>query len=408
SIVEGEVKIELDAGKSVSLGAGDFFGEMSLISGRRRSATVRAGEGCVLIETPRRSMNKLINSVAAVKRVVDETFMRRAIQTRIAPGVAAEHLSALVASARIERYKAGAVLFKEGDEGDCLHLVRSGSLTVARNLGDHEAVLAYVPAGQYVGEMALVSNTPRTSTVKAAVATETLRLDGADFRALMAAQPQLRASVETVYRERAARNVAASADAPQGGIIGFLVAQGLGEATDVLLIDESLCVRCDNCEKACADTHGNLSRLNREAGPTFSDLHVPTSCRHCEHPHCMKDCPTDAIQRAPGGEVYITGACIGCGNCERNCPYGVIQMGVESAQRPSLWQWMLFGGGEPGRPAAPHGKKGKAKGAKRAAKCDMCRDLSQGPACVRACPTGAALRMSPEQFMRAVQAENRS
>ncbi|MGH8540934.1 MAG: FAD-dependent oxidoreductase, partial [Stenotrophobium sp.] len=76
SIVEGEVKIELDAGKSVSLGAGDFFGEMSLISGRRRSATVRAGEGCVLIETPRRSINKLINSVAAVKRFFEETFMR--------------------------------------------------------------------------------------------------------------------------------------------------------------------------------------------------------------------------------------------------------------------------------------------------------------------------------------------
>lgn len=408
SIVEGEVSVELGGGHSVNLGAGDFFGEMSLISGRRRSATVRAAEGCVLVETPRRSMNKLINSVAAVKRVVDETFMRRAIQTRIAPGVAKEQLTALVASARIERYKAGEVLFKEGDEGDSLHLVRSGSLTVSRNLGEREVVLAYVPAGQYVGEMALVSNSPRTATVKAAIAAETLRLDGADFKALMATQPQLRAKIEATYQQRVAHNVALGADAPQGGIISFMVAQGLGEATDVLLIDESLCVRCDNCEKACADTHGNLSRLNREAGPTFDQLHVPTSCRHCEHPHCMKDCPTDAIKRAPGGEVFITDACIGCGNCERNCPYGVIQMGVESNKQPSLWQWMLFGGDEPGGRAAvdPHtGKAKKAKGAKRAAKCDMCHDLPQGPACVRACPTGAALRVSPEQFMQAVQAE---
>ena len=40
--------------------AGEFFGEMGLISGRRRTATVSAGKDCVLIETPRRSMLKLI------------------------------------------------------------------------------------------------------------------------------------------------------------------------------------------------------------------------------------------------------------------------------------------------------------------------------------------------------------
>jgi len=164
----------------------------------------------------------------------------------------------------------------------------------------------------------------------------------------------------------------------------------------VLLIDEALCVRCDQCEKACADTHGNVSRLKREAGPTFDLLHVPTSCRHCEHPHCMKDCPPDAIKRAPNGEVHITDACIGCGNCERNCPYGVIQMGVQSQAKPSLWRWMMFGGEEPGR---YHPKKDK-NAAKKAAKCDMCKDLEGGPACVRACPTGAAMRASPEQFVR--------
>ncbi|MDE0854754.1 MAG: NAD(P)-binding domain-containing protein, partial [Nevskia sp.] len=90
SIVDGQVEIELPGGsgdqiRTVTLGPGEFFGEMSLISGRRRSATVRAGHGCVLVETPRRSMNKLIYSVPAVKRVVDEAFLRRAILANIAP-----------------------------------------------------------------------------------------------------------------------------------------------------------------------------------------------------------------------------------------------------------------------------------------------------------------------------------
>ena len=110
----------------------------------------------------------------------------------------------------------------------------------------------------------------------------------------------------------------------------------------------------------------------------------------------MKDCPPDAIHRAPGGEVYITDACIGCGNCERNCPYGVIQMGVTSPAQPSLWRWLLLGGKEPGE-APGSADKGAAK---KAVKCDMCKDLRGGPACVRACPTGAAVRVSPDQFLQ--------
>jgi Fe-S-cluster-containing hydrogenase component 2 len=29
----------------------------------------------------------------------------------------------------------------------------------------------------------------------------------------------------------------------------------------------------------------------------------------------------------------------------------------------------------------------------------MCKDLAGGPACVRACPTGAAIRISPDRFL---------
>lgn len=406
SIVGGEAVIVLSSSnesRNVTLGAGQFFGEMSLISGRRRSATVRGGRGCVLIETPRRSMNKLIYSVPAVKRVIDEAFLRRAILANIAPDAPPDTIADLVSSASVLAFKPGETLFREGEAGDCLHLIRKGSATISRHMDGRDVVLAYVPAGQYVGEMALVSNLPRSATVTAAVATETIRIEGEPFKRLLERMPAVKARVEERYKTRLARNVAALQQPERGGVIGFLMAQGVGEATDVLLIDESLCVRCDQCEKACADTHGGLSRLDREAGPTFESLHVPTSCRHCEHPHCMKDCPPDAIKRAPNGEVYITDSCIGCGNCQRNCPYGVIQMGVESKSRPSLWRWMLFGGREPG--AADDHHHGHGDTPKKAAKCDMCKSLPGGPACVRACPTGAARRVSPEQFLRVARRE---
>ncbi len=411
SVLAGSVKIALDEqddSKSITLGPGQFFGEMSLISGRRRSATVYAGTGAVLIETPRGSMNSLIASVAGVKRVLDETFLLRSIQSRIAPGLTAADLQAVVAGATVAQFKAGDVLFREGDAGDALHLIRKGSLTVSRTLAGRETVLAYVPAGQYVGEMALLTDLPRSATVKAAIATETIQLQGADFKALLGNHPALKARVDEIRLQRVVANTSTHVeDKNSSGIVQFLMNQGVGEATDVLLIDESLCTRCDNCEKACADTHGGVSRLDREAGPTFENLHIPTSCRHCEHPHCMKDCPPDAIRRSPSGEVFITDACIGCGNCERNCPYGVIQMGVTEAKQPSLLRWLLFGGAEPGREKSL--AKAIAPGAvkadtpKKAVKCDMCKGMEGGPACVRACPTGAALRVAPEQFLKVTQ-----
>ena len=395
-IAEGNVEILVDeaAGKRVSLGAGEFFGEMSLISGRRRSATVFAGQGCVLLETPRRSMTKLINSVDAVKKLVDRTFVERAIRARFGDEATPAQIKEVVAGASLQRFKAGETLFREGEEGDALHLVRVGSLTISRNIGGREIVLSYVPAGNYVGEMAVIGGGKRTATARAAVATETIRVDRDAFRKLMNQNPLLRMKLAKEVKQRTAENITMQAAASGGDIISFLVGQGLGEATDVLLIDESLCVRCDNCEKACAETHGGTSRLDREAGPTFANVHVPTSCRHCEHPHCMKDCPADAIHRAPNGEVYIADNCIGCGNCERNCPYGVIHMAAKPKKKPGLLQWLLFGNG-PGPGESPYDPDSHEK---KAVKCDMCKDIKGGASCVRACPTGAAIRISPEQL----------
>ena len=138
---------------------------MSLISGRRRTHSVIAGEGCVLIESPRRTTLKLINSVAAVRRVVDEAFLLRAIETQLAKGLSPTDLRILAGSATVHAHDANQVLFKEGDPGDALYLIRSGSVMVSRMIGGREVVLAYVPAGQYVGEMALISDLPRTATV---------------------------------------------------------------------------------------------------------------------------------------------------------------------------------------------------------------------------------------------------
>lgn len=406
SIIEGELDVLIDEDNEpdATLKAGDFFGELALVSGRRRPGTVRARTKCVIIETPRRVMQKLIGSVQAMRRMLNEVAIKSVVQVCIGLSLSEKDLNDVATQATLKSYEAGEDLFHEGDEADGLYLIQSGSVTVSRMIGGREVVLFYVAAGNYVGEMSLVSGEPRYATVRAAVATEAVLIKADRMRDIIARNPEIRNALDARYlnhlQEQEKRQQLESAadgsgaftsQSTQSNLISFLIQQGVGEATDVLLIDESLCIRCNHCEQACADTHGGATRLDRDTGPIFANIRVPTSCRHCEHPHCMKDCPPDAIHRAPHGEVYIDDSCIGCGNCQQNCPYDVIQMAVIQDQpERSLWQIML--GIEP--KALPTTNSSKV-----AVKCDMCKDIADGPVCVRACPVGAALRVNPEGLL---------
>lgn len=397
SILRGTVRIHIardDASDiAITLQAGEFFGEMGLLSGRRRSGTAVAGADCVLLETPRRAMLKLLDAAPGVQRRLDEVSLKRIVRNAYGAALSDAQLERLVQGAILKRYAVGDVVFQEGDAADGLYMIRRGAVTISRRENDREIVSAYVSAGNYIGEMALVSHSPRTATVRAAAPAELVLLEASRFNAMLDANPQVRGEIAARYLERVRANAGISAE-QNSTLVNFLMDQGAGEATDVLLIDYAKCIQCNNCELACAEVHDGTSRLSREAGQTHALLHLPASCRHCEHPRCMKDCPPDAIHRSPSGEIFISDSCIGCGQCQANCPYGVIQMADRRQYtRPGWWQLLLER-----RRATILAEKAPAAD-RRAVKCDMCRGIVGGAACVRACPTGAAFRASPDQFL---------
>jgi cGMP-dependent protein kinase 2 len=409
AIASGSVLVELGGGATVAIGSGSIFGEVGLISGRRRGATIRTAEESILVEIPRTAALKLMATVPAAKRAIERIAVERQLLQVFGSGLSSEDVAELLETAEVKTVRAGEAIIAEGGEGRDIFVIRRGSMVVEKTIGGRPVFLSYLPAGSYVGEMALIDGGPRTATVRAAIRSEVIRLDGEAFARLLARKPDLLGKAK---RDMAARReVNAFVEAKKAGfddalglytsVASFLVENGIGEATDVLLIDEKLCVGCDNCERACADSHEGLSRLDREAGKTYAHLHVPTSCRHCEHPHCMADCPPDAIHRGPDGEVFIDDSCIGCGNCLRNCPYGVIRMEKVPPKKPPLLAWLLAGiGPGPGEPPKKWTEKRvSAETPKRAVKCDMCAGIDGGPACVRACPTGAAIRVAPEQML---------
>lgn len=84
-------------------------------------------------------------------------------------------------------YRAGDVVLREGDEGECLFVVVEGDLSVMR--GGHE--LARLQRGTHFGEMALFNNRPRSATVIAKTDTQLLMLERSRFNELILREPSL-------------------------------------------------------------------------------------------------------------------------------------------------------------------------------------------------------------------------
>lgn len=378
-VLEGRVRLEAESGAPMLLRTGQLFGEIGLITGRPQDVSASADADCLVLETPHGAMKKLLRAEPSVRQYVDRVFILRALRLFLLPHARPETLHALSIRADLHSVPAGETLFKHGDAVERLYLLRSGSVTLSQPVDQGEQPVAFVPAGAFVDVSGCAPTaTQRAVTARATVAVEALSIDRASFRALYATDAGLQRKVQTEQEQQVAASARMKAQPEAGRVFSFLMSHGVGEGTSVLVIDENLCVGCDQCETACATTHAGVSRLNRRAGPSFYSLHLPTSCRHCEHPHCMRECPPNAIHRLPDGEVFIDDTCIGCGNCEESCPYGVIQM-AEVPQPRGLVR-RLF-------------RRGPDEAAKTAVKCDMCKDLAAGPACVSACPTGAAIRI---------------
>ena len=86
--------------------------------------------------------------------------------------------------------KAGSVVFKTGDAADGMYLVRKGELIVYLEQDGKEILLAKIPEGGIVGEMALFEKMPRSACVKAGVDSEITHISQADFTTLMKQIPK--------------------------------------------------------------------------------------------------------------------------------------------------------------------------------------------------------------------------
>lgn len=79
------------------------------------------------------------------------------------------------------RFKAGEVLFRQGDASDCVLWVRHGEIDVLREHGDASILIGQVRGGEWLGEMGVIESRPRSATARASMDGAAEVLSAQDF-----------------------------------------------------------------------------------------------------------------------------------------------------------------------------------------------------------------------------------
>ena len=103
-------------------------------------------------------------------------------------------LAMCAATLRVRRFRRGDTIFHQGDPGDSLFIIESGSVKIVLPSpeGEEGAIIATLGRGDFFGELALLDGAPRSATAIAVELTETLALRREAFETLVDTQPALR------------------------------------------------------------------------------------------------------------------------------------------------------------------------------------------------------------------------
>lgn len=381
AVVLPEIPMDLKPGERAVLEQGDIFGEGSALS-RYPIATdiVALSEAkCLLIRTP--ALRKMLKrkDLQEFKKLFDERYRQRTLRAHFSrvglfKGLSDAVMDRLIAEVELVSFDPGDEIAAQDAAGDAFYLVRAGYVKVGVKMGSGSLAATYLRKGDWVGETTILLDEPWPFSLTALEHVELVKLTREKLQQILSEFPEVEERLWSTMTEQLKQVGHAVSDPLSAQPLQRAIDSELINGESVLLINLETCTRCDECVRACADTHDGTPRFVRE-GAKFLNFSVPIACYQCTDPRCMVGCPTGAITR-PLGNLVVTinpTTCIGCKSCFNNCPWKNIKM-VGGAEKTDL---------------NPEGLL--------ATKCDLCVDRSDGPACVQMCPQGATVRVNFKQ-----------
>ncbi len=215
TIASGRVRVlkRLDKSKLVQLarlGEGTFFGEMSVLQGGPRGASVQCIEEGELFEISRALIDDVIKLHPEVEMVLNKFTQQRLLRNIMATSPLFKPFRKEERVQIIQRFvqrevEAGEVLVTEGEESDGLYLVLRGTMQVYCKMADGQVLeVGELAEGEVFGEISCLRKEAAIATVKPRSPGMVLRLPREDFDSLIMSHPQILVMVNQLGEERVA------------------------------------------------------------------------------------------------------------------------------------------------------------------------------------------------------------
>ncbi|XP_076310757.1 cAMP-dependent protein kinase regulatory subunit-like isoform X2 [Tachypleus tridentatus] len=179
-IDEGEVEVFVNEQLVTTIGQGGSFGELALIYGTPRAATVVAKTDVKLWAIDRDTYRRILMGNTIRKRKLYEEFL-----SKVSILESLDKWERLTVADALEpvKFKDGDVIIEQGQKGDDFFIIEQGTAVVLQRRSDDEPQVEVGRLGpsDYFGEIALLLDRPRAATVKADGPLKCIKLDRARF-----------------------------------------------------------------------------------------------------------------------------------------------------------------------------------------------------------------------------------
>jgi CRP-like cAMP-binding protein len=123
-------------------------------------------------------------------------------------GIEPARLKLLAYTSDVVTYRPQQVLFKKGDVGDAAYVIIKGDAEVVVTSDDGDIPIAVLHDGDFLGEIAILCDTPRTATVRAKGELKALRIRKEPFFELLHQFPEMAVEMTRLLAERLTRTTA--------------------------------------------------------------------------------------------------------------------------------------------------------------------------------------------------------
>lgn len=228
-IVEGEVAEEFfiavegsadvfksrpsgDAQRVGGLATGDYFGEIGLLKGSPRTATVRAGPaGLRVLVLDRETFLHVVAESDLLSGELARLFHRRFLVNALLqalPSLRESAANRLLPDVDLARFSPGSVIVRQGEPAEAFYIVARGRVNVIRESPDGMRVpIAQLGAGEFFGELGLLHGIPRTATVEAEEDVDVAVVQRAAFQRLVHSTPGTLTDVVGIVCQRLASSL---------------------------------------------------------------------------------------------------------------------------------------------------------------------------------------------------------